>query len=1415
MLTRPTSETRDEILQRKRCLVDLEHVSLVLLESLHLLLGLILGQALLDKGTNERLVNVRNGPGRTANEEVALLAFLDVVVVHQTVLEDDFGLTTCSLELLDLGAEVLGEQIAVLEDLVLDVDLLGRVTGEGETHVLDHAVLSVGFEFFTVKVLGGTVTRAEVVNERSDVDTLRLLVSTSLDEGSEGCSTRTETSHDDGLRIDGWQLHDRRLERDGHLGTRLKLREVARALSVTRAAAGRLPVNGDDEQVDRLTNGRLGRSDRVVTRLDGLDERKHLVNRQTSRGEHAQHIGLLERVRAFGGADEAQPASLVTVGGKLAELFVEALGGLTEDVEVLLQRLEDGAALVLAGLGEAGSVDNLVGIVASPLDKVGDFLLVVPAVDTERLADLVLEVGAPGAELHVEDVSVVVDGGEASVLGDLDHPGLLGQVGSKRVGLGVVGLGEEMLPSTLSPGAAEGGRLDTNGSSVRVWTEAVVADLSGTQRSVLLGFRDGLSARPLVVVEGVELDGALGGRDETLDAIDANGSGADDALEEGSKSSTRGVELDTQDSDEKHGSGDLGGDDIIADLGLATARVGCLGVELLDDGSGVDEQETGALLGEHALVLGAQLGVELSDLPAGRVEDDGAATDERLEGSVALERGGGVADDEHLGGVFFGGKNDGSIGGRLGTAREDDVGADDARGLEVVVAGQQTGVELGVGAAIADGASGELSKRSGGASLAVEEGDDGGTGKGQKVSVDVVCLVEHVVELERGIVAGTERLEELAELGSGQVLAGGEGEREDVRGDVGAGELGIKDSRDNVLVELTGDSTVCDLLENVQALDRFGKHLAEVGLIPVAQAANREEGNVVAHGRRQSDQDSASSLAVRTAGDDKDRLGLGRAGEEERLGNVDLLSLSGDVERADFATGKGTVEDVDDVLGRLVGILSKVDGLLAGGREENLERVAEGGGGREDRSVVVGDVELLIQFGRVGGSRYLQDKLGIVRAVVRGEGRGHGSEASGVGEGGDDLGGLGGGRASLGVEVADDGVAGTGAGLHGEDRRTALEPALVGGELSLLLAVGAKAAVGLALVAEDGGAVAVGDRVDGGGAGELGARDTEQPGLSSDLGSDLGLGGTLDSAQVHASLDMLGTVGGRGLRSGGIVGLSVDEAVELLATGGGIDAVGSDVAGQLRLGRSDGTRALCVDVVELLGSGRVDPTSASDASEGGGRVLCGDGGRSSLGGVGGAQLCVRHLALDRLVGLVCGGKGGTRERERTSADSETTGKDGSALVERLRRGGSHLECMCWCTRTQGLAKDTGWDAGERNEGKDGVRIWPPIHNGQLQHSSQVPTDTREGSSGPDCSQIFQIFHEPSKIIRKLGRQAPDIQFDKPAERSLPLAELSSCQTKIFLPGEDEQRWRNSSGRCPHREFCFWEMDPSLPSNRLF
>ncbi len=88
--------------------------------------------------------------------------------------------------------------------------------------------------------------------------------------------------------------------------------------------------------------------------------------------------------------------------------------------------------------------------------------------------------------------------------------------------------------------------------------------------------RDRLGLGPLIVAKGVEVDSTLGSRDEALNAIDADRGGTEHALDEASKGSTGSVELGAEDSYEQDSGSNLGGDDVVANLGLTTASVGGL-----------------------------------------------------------------------------------------------------------------------------------------------------------------------------------------------------------------------------------------------------------------------------------------------------------------------------------------------------------------------------------------------------------------------------------------------------------------------------------------------------------------------------------------------------------------------------------------------------------------------------------------------------------------------------------------------------------------------------------------------------------------------------------------------------------------------------------------------------------------------
>ena len=54
------------------------------------------------------------------------------------------------------------------------------------------------------------MTRSKVVKKRTDLATLFALPSPFLNEGPEGCSSGSETGHDDRLSVEGRQLQGRR-----------------------------------------------------------------------------------------------------------------------------------------------------------------------------------------------------------------------------------------------------------------------------------------------------------------------------------------------------------------------------------------------------------------------------------------------------------------------------------------------------------------------------------------------------------------------------------------------------------------------------------------------------------------------------------------------------------------------------------------------------------------------------------------------------------------------------------------------------------------------------------------------------------------------------------------------------------------------------------------------------------------------------------------------------------------------------------------------------------------------------------------------------------------------------------------------------------------------------------------------------
>lgn len=205
-----------------------------------------------------------------------------------------------------------------------------------------------------------------------------------------------------------------------------------------------------------------------MPRLNLRNQTNKLFDTRPGTLEHLQNISKsdgdvlsqsLEQLGTLGSSDELESHSFGLDGGDLAESSVERLARSTEEVNVLLQELEDGSSLESTLPGRTGESDERVGIEAVPLAKLAHLLSVVPTVNTDSLTNLVLEAGTGSVELEVEDVSVITDRRESTVLGDGDEEGLFGhgrpECGDSRktlrsVGSGCVGDGESLSEKQVS-----------------------------------------------------------------------------------------------------------------------------------------------------------------------------------------------------------------------------------------------------------------------------------------------------------------------------------------------------------------------------------------------------------------------------------------------------------------------------------------------------------------------------------------------------------------------------------------------------------------------------------------------------------------------------------------------------------------------------------------------------------------------------------------------------------------------------------------------------------------------------------------------------------------------------------------------------------------------------------------------------
>ncbi|PKS11423.1 hypothetical protein jhhlp_003186 [Lomentospora prolificans] len=367
-------------------------------------------------------------------------------------------------------------------------DLLGLVTRERCTKERNDSGIEVRLPLLSVEVFLALVTRAEVEQHGTDLLALSLLHGAILDKSAEGGKTGTETSHDERSSVLGGELHNRRLDGYGNLGTWPETVEVASRLAKTPAALRIDPIDDDNHESHAIGSDSLGRSDGVLTPLKRSDNANEIMEARMGRLELLEDVDIrdgvslgspLELLGALLATKSGELGLLFLVGGELGESLVEALGHLSKDVDVLNKRLVHGTRVVDGGVLAARHLDKLIRVETIEVDKVLNVLLVILGVDTESLSDLVRDTRIAEIELNVENVAVIGAGGKTTVLLDSDGGSLYREVGAEGYLRAISLLESQALGGSLP--IAQGGLL--NGLLLLEADEAV--RLSGLQKAGL------------------------------------------------------------------------------------------------------------------------------------------------------------------------------------------------------------------------------------------------------------------------------------------------------------------------------------------------------------------------------------------------------------------------------------------------------------------------------------------------------------------------------------------------------------------------------------------------------------------------------------------------------------------------------------------------------------------------------------------------------------------------------------------------------------------------------------------------------------------------------------------------------------------------------------------------------------------
>mmetsp|Transcript_43447 Transcript_43447/g.123898 ORF Transcript_43447/g.123898 Transcript_43447/m.123898 type:complete len:261 (-) Transcript_43447:172-954(-) len=241
---------------------------------------------------------------------------------------------------------MLPEVVPLLQDLVLHVDLLRRVTGPSIA-ALDEALLLVGLELVAVVVLRAGVPAAEEEGHGADLEALVLLELALLHESTEWRKACAQARHEDRHGLVLGNLHHRVRGVANAEAPRPEEGQEAGAKAEFRVAALGLPVLANDEQL-ALAGVVVARgANRIHALLDGREELRVLLRGDADGLELRQVVGegvrpelpILEFLHLPIQGKLCDLHLLLDVLSVREELLQELTRWLAEKVQILRQHL--------------------------------------------------------------------------------------------------------------------------------------------------------------------------------------------------------------------------------------------------------------------------------------------------------------------------------------------------------------------------------------------------------------------------------------------------------------------------------------------------------------------------------------------------------------------------------------------------------------------------------------------------------------------------------------------------------------------------------------------------------------------------------------------------------------------------------------------------------------------------------------------------------------------------------------------------------------------------------------------------------------------------------------------------------------------------------------------------------------------